>query len=171
VSKLTAEREALLEQQLEQIRYQREQKKARGAGVHQAAAPFPELGGGGRARPVGRPAAPPVGKHGALAKAKALAGDAQRTPKVLSLDMKTHKLTQTRTKRTNTAPASHTSQREGDQQMAHPFVRRDGQPLVRDAADDALAPRSDPTPPPPAQPALLPRRWCLAGQLLDLVPP
>ncbi|SOV08285.1 uncharacterized protein UDID_19668 [Ustilago sp. UG-2017a] len=151
VAKLTAEREILYEQQLLQIQLQREQKKLNKSTTRSAreeeAALFPQLG----AQPGSISAAtttayghtgPVMGKHGALQKARAIAGGAQRTSKVLSLDMKTHKLKQhtkiTRPKVTEVAKADAEKGKVVEEVEQDPFVGLDGLELVRNDADDGL---------------------------------
>ena len=151
VAKLTAEREILYEQQLLQIQLQREQKKLNKSTACSAreeeAALFPQLG----AQPGSISAAttmayghtgPVMGKHGALQKARAIAAGAQRTAKVLSLDMKTHKLKQhtkiTRPKATEVAKADAEKGKVVEEVEQDPFVGLDGSELVRNDADDGL---------------------------------
>ena len=147
VAKLSAEREILFEQQLLQIALQREQKKLNKASARSAreeeALLFPKLGmeAAASSSSSGIPmhAAPVVGKHGALQKAKAIAGDAQRTAKVLSLDMKTHKVkTQTRVARPKPQAEQVEAKEEVEAVEPDPFVGLDGSALVKDETDDGL---------------------------------
>lgn len=154
VAKLTAERDILYEQQLLQIQLQREQKKLNKSNTRSAreeeAALFPQLG----SQPSSTPASstsgyghtgPVMGKHGALQKAKAIAGDAQRTAKVLSLDMKTHKVkSHTKVVRPKvTEPKAEVEKEEEVKQVVEdPFVGLDGSALVKNDADDGLRQQS-----------------------------
>ncbi|SNX85422.1 uncharacterized protein MEPE_04131 [Melanopsichium pennsylvanicum] len=153
VAKLSAERDILFEQQLLQIQLEREQKKLIKASNKSAreeeAALFPELGmnpskgasGNGSAATLGH-GGPVMGKHGALQKAKAIAGEAGRTAKVLSLDMKTHKVKQ-HTKVSRPKPVAVKQENvEVDkvekEEVSDPFVGVDGSRLVRDEFDDGM---------------------------------
>lgn len=153
VNKLSAEREVLFEQQLLQIQLQREQKKINKTSAHSAreeeAALFPQLGkdastaaAAGSSVPQ---AAPVMGKHGALQKARAIAGDAQRTAKVLSLDMKTHKVkTHTKVTRPKAVVQPEASVVDSQAQKEQdvnkdPFVGLDGSTLVKNEMDDGLS--------------------------------
>ncbi|GAC94463.1 hypothetical protein PHSY_002034 [Pseudozyma hubeiensis SY62] len=149
IAKLTAERDILFDEQLLQIQLQREQKKlnktAARSAREQEAALFPQLGT--EASSIAAAAssvpmtAPVMGKHGALQKAKAIAGDAQRTAKVLSLDMKTHKVkTHTKVARPKPAlkPEASTRMEEEKEEVQDPFVGPDGSALVRNETDDGL---------------------------------
>ncbi|SPO26982.1 uncharacterized protein UTRI_10447_B [Ustilago trichophora] len=154
ISKLTSEREILFEQQLLQIQLQREQKKLNKASARSAreeeAALFPKLGVEASTASVGNAmhAGPVVGKHGALQKAKAIAGDAQRTAKVLSLDMKTHKV-KSHVKVAKAKPVAVVKEKETPEESEmgqavdqDPFTALDGSPLVKDEKDDGLRVRS-----------------------------
>lgn len=151
VAKLTAEREILFEQQLLQIQIQREMKMLNKATTRTAteeeAALFPTLGGntgagGGSGGSTGMQlhTGPVMGKHGALQKAKAIAGDAQRTAKVLSLDMKTHKV-KSHTKVAKPKPTAKEEVKEKEVVVVveqDPFVGLDGVALVKNEADDGM---------------------------------
>ncbi|PWY97270.1 hypothetical protein BCV70DRAFT_202987 [Testicularia cyperi] len=157
VSRLSAERQILFEQQLIQIQLQREQKRLNKSNARsereQQEGIFPKLGD----QPASAPAqskpqhVQTVGKHGALQKAKAIASDAQRTAKVLSLDMKTHKLTQARPKQTrkphDTAATVAAVQTPEPEKVvdSDPFVALDGSRLVKNEWDDAFADVVKPT--------------------------
>lgn len=189
VAKLTSERQVLLEQQLLQIAFQREQKKlnkatARSAREEQAAL-FPHLGHEPSASIASSVphSGPVMGKHGALQKAKAIASDAQRTAKVLSLNMTTHKV-KTHTKVTRPKPtaeptrnAATTSEAEKEAEQ-NPFIGLDGSPLVRNDADDGLRQHlgvavgktySASTVRQGAK-TIPPRKWVFSGRELTLVP-
>lgn len=183
VAKLSAEREILLEQQLLQIQLQREQKKLNKASARNAreeeAALFPKLGMEGVSAPTNVPhAGPVVGKHGALQKARTIAGDAQRTAKVLSLDMKTHKV-KTHTKVTRpkavvakqeAAPTEAEVVKEED---SDPFVGADGSMLVRNEADDGLEGTRrarEKVKSPAGSKAIPPRSWIFTGRQLTFRP-
>ncbi|CBQ72786.1 conserved hypothetical protein [Sporisorium reilianum SRZ2] len=182
VAKLSAEREILFEQQLLQIQLQREQKKLNKATARSAleeeAALFPRLGMEGVSAPTNVPhAGPVVGKHGALARAKTIASDAQRTAKVLSLDMKTHKV-KTHTKVTRPKPAATKQEvavaetevvREED---SDPFVGLDGSLLVKNETDDGLRAEMNgqATARTKSTKAIPPRSWTFAGRQLTLRP-
>ncbi|KAJ9480315.1 zf-C2HC5 domain-containing protein [Pseudozyma hubeiensis] len=151
IAKLTAERDILFDEQLLQIQLQREQKKlnktAARSAREQEAALFPQLGKEASSSAAATNSvpmtAPVMGKHGALQKAKAIAGDAQRTAKVLSLDMKTHKV-KTHTKVARPKPAlkpevgTKVEIEEEKEEMQNPFVGLDGSALVRNETDDGL---------------------------------
>ncbi|EPQ32006.1 uncharacterized protein PFL1_00204 [Pseudozyma flocculosa PF-1] len=92
IAKLAAEREELVEQQRIHIEMMREQKKLNKEKRKEEQSMFPQLGEASLSAPSPSHI-PAIGKHGGMARAKTLAQDAQRTAKVLSLNMKTHKLT------------------------------------------------------------------------------
>ncbi|TKY86245.1 hypothetical protein EX895_005070 [Sporisorium graminicola] len=185
IAKLSAERDILLEQQLLQIQLQREARKLNKATARSAkeeeAALFPKLGMEAVfTSSSGVPHAGPVmGKHGALQKAKTIASDAQRTAKVLSLDMKTHKV-KTHTKVTRPKPAvakqeTASVETEVDSEEENdPFVGVDGSTLVKNDADDGLragtpgkaAARAMAT----TGKAIPTRSWTFAGSQLTLRP-
>ncbi|CDU25944.1 uncharacterized protein SPSC_06115 [Sporisorium scitamineum] len=184
VAKLSAEREILFEQQLLQIQLQREQKKLNKASARSAreeeAALFPKLGmEAGSATTNVMHAGPVIGKHGALQKAKTIASDAQRTAKVLSLDMKTHKAkTHTKVSRPKLAVAKQeTAAAETElarEEENDPFVGVDGSMLVKNDTDDGL--RRGVTGKAIARvkstmaKAVPPREWMLNGRQLTLQP-
>ncbi|SPO27330.1 uncharacterized protein UTRI_10447 [Ustilago trichophora] len=187
ISKLTSEREILFEQQLLQIQLQREQKKLNKASARSAredeAALFPKLGMDASVATSGNTmhAGPVVGKHGALQKAKAIAGDAQRTAKVLSLDMKTHKV-KSHIKVPRAKPATVVKEKETLEEaemekmvVQDPFTALDGSPLVKDESDDGLRTQDRGSgmggeKSGKGGKAIPSRTWTLSGKLLTLRP-
>lgn len=151
LSKLSDERQTLYEQQLAQIQALRELKKANkglATSEDRQSGLFPVLGNQMALAPMGsvshqQPAHVPVfGKHGALKKAQAIANDAQRTAKVLSLDPKTRKVTQARPK-SRPAPSvkSDSPAPPVESKVPNdPYLGLDGTPLVRNKCDDGFAP-------------------------------
>ena len=94
MSRLSSEREALAEQQRIQAQLIREERARNREKKAEGATMFPELGSNaGTSSSTPSQSSPAFGKHGSMAKAKGIAQDAQRTAKVLSLNMKTHKVT------------------------------------------------------------------------------
>ncbi|KAI3479389.1 hypothetical protein L1887_58594 [Cichorium endivia] len=178
VAKLTAEREVLFEQQQLQIALQREQKKlnktAARSAREQEAALFPKLGDQPVAAASASSAAPVIGKHGSLQKARAIAGEAERTAKVLSLDMKTHKLkTHTKLAKPKAAAAAETKVVETKvEEEQDPFVGMDGAPLVRNEKDDGMhaPPRRRRVSSNGVGRRIPPRAWVLAGESVRLRP-
>lgn len=143
ISKFTAEREILFEQQLLQIQLQREEKKLSKASAREEVALFPQLGVSGSGGVTGGVMQGPVmGKHGALQKAKAIAGEAGRTAKVLSLDMKTHKVkSHTKVTRPKAPVLKAQGEEKGEEEEEveqDPFVGLNGEQLVRNDADDGM---------------------------------
>ncbi|EST04828.1 Zinc finger, C2HC5-type [Kalmanozyma brasiliensis GHG001] len=181
VAKLTAEREILFEQQLLQIQIQREQKKLNKTSARTAreeeAALFPKLGM--EAVPPtssnGVPhAGPVIGKHGALQKAKAIASDAQRTAKVLSLDMKTHKVKQhtklVRPKAVEMVSGEAEKEEQEKPEDRDPFVGLDGSALVKNVNDDGLRSVVKTNARSKGVKGIPARSWTFAGQQVILRP-